>query len=85
MATKTSTGQKARFHAGKLATWLIMLLLITWVVVELFPITFMFFNSVKTSAEIMSSPFGLPASRASRTTSKPGLAAIWGCQSAGIS
>jgi ABC-type glycerol-3-phosphate transport system permease component len=35
--------------------------LIFWAVVELFPILFMFFNSVKTNAEIMGSPFGLPA------------------------
>jgi raffinose/stachyose/melibiose transport system permease protein len=34
--------------------------LITWALVELLPIVFMFFNSVKTNAEIMGDPFGLP-------------------------
>ncbi len=62
MAARTTTGGRQRFQAGKLAKWLIMALLIAWAVVELFPILFMFFNSVKTSAEIMGSPFGLPKS-----------------------
>jgi raffinose/stachyose/melibiose transport system permease protein len=35
--------------------------LISWAVLELFPMLFMLFNSVKTNAEIMDSPFGLPA------------------------
>lgn len=62
MAATTTTGRRPRFQAAKVAKWLIMALLIAWAVVELFPILFMFFNSVKTSAEIMSSPFGLPKS-----------------------
>lgn len=37
------------------------LALIGWAVIELFPIVFMFFNSVKSNAEIMGNPFGLPA------------------------
>jgi ABC-type glycerol-3-phosphate transport system permease component len=39
----------------------LLLVLAGWAVVELFPILFMFFNSVKSNAEIMGSPFGLPS------------------------
>jgi raffinose/stachyose/melibiose transport system permease protein len=38
----------------------LFLVLLGWAIVELFPILFMFFNSVKSNAEIMGSPFGLP-------------------------
>lgn len=60
MAVTTQTDRKSQNRVGKLWKWLLLGMLITWAVVQLFPILFMFFNSVKTSAEIMGSPFGLP-------------------------
>jgi len=52
--------QPARFPWPRLAAIVLFVVLLIWAIVELFPILFMFFNSVKTNAEIMGSPFGLP-------------------------
>lgn len=46
---------------GRLLLIPLFVALILWAFAELFPILFMFFNSVKTNAEIIGSPFGLPA------------------------
>jgi raffinose/stachyose/melibiose transport system permease protein len=51
-----------RFRWSKVLGILLLVVLVCWAVIELFPILFMFFNSVKTNAEIMGHPFGLPAS-----------------------
>ncbi len=47
-------------HWSTLLQVAIYLLLVIWAVVELFPILFLFMNSVKTNAEIIGNPLGLP-------------------------
>ena len=61
MAATVKTKRASRFRWSRLGGILILVVLIVWAVIELFPILFLFFNSVKTSAEIMSSPFRPPA------------------------
>lgn len=61
MAITTNVKKPSRFRWSKLIGILVLIVLIAWAVVELFPIIFMFFNSVKTNAQIIGQPFGIPA------------------------
>ena len=51
-----------RFRWFKVLGILLLVVLVLWAAIELFPILFMFLNSVKTNAEIMGQPFGIPSS-----------------------
>jgi len=60
--TKTVGARRPpRIRWSKVLGILLLVVLILWAAIELFPILFMFFNSVKTNAEIMGQPFGIPA------------------------
>jgi len=60
LTTRTETKQASTTRWSTLLQLPIYLFLVIWAAVELFPILFLFMNSVKTNAEIMSSPLGLP-------------------------
>lgn len=61
MTTTAATKRSPHIRWSKVLGILLLVVLVFWAAIELFPILFMFFNSVKTNAEIMSEPFGLPA------------------------
>lgn len=61
MTTTADTNKAPRRLWMKIGGIAILVVLIGWAIIELFPIVFMFFNSVKTNAEIMRNPFGFPA------------------------
>jgi raffinose/stachyose/melibiose transport system permease protein len=61
VTTKAGSRQAPGIQWHKLLFIPLLAVLILWAIVELFPILFMFFNSVKSNAEIMGDPFGLPA------------------------
>ena len=61
MTTTADAKRPPRIRWSKVLGILLLAVLIFWAAIELFPILFMFFNSVKTNAEIMRQPFGFPA------------------------
>jgi ABC-type glycerol-3-phosphate transport system permease component len=62
MTATAGAKRPRRFRWSKVLGILLLVVLLFWAAIELFPILFMFFNSVKTNAEIMGQPFGIPAS-----------------------
>jgi len=45
---------------GKILALILFVILVLWAVAELFPIYYLFLNSVKSNAEIMNAPYALP-------------------------
>lgn len=60
MISSTQSARRSPIIWQKFLLILLLVILVLWAAIELFPILFMFFNSIKSNAEIMGSPWALP-------------------------
>ena len=60
MTTNAATSSHKSYTLGKILALILFVILAIWALIELFPIYYLFLNSVKSNSEIVNTPYALP-------------------------